>query len=1181
MMSASAASAVRSSLEAMLESLRRRDEALEKAKELPPALPARPTSRARLPSARHSLPTDFKVDANGQMEGEVEIEVKKQEEDTKKKEKELGHSTGSFGSKKMKKDQNCVDSSPYAEEKNEPAKELEISSTPNTEEPEWEDNIGYFIKKKLSIWCQLANGRWGSGNIHSTSGDEAVVSLSGGNFVKVSTADLLPANPDILEGVDDLIKLSYLNEPSVFHNLKCRYSQDMIYSKAGPALIVVNPFKAVPFYGNEIIKAYRQKLMDSPHVYALADTAYNDMMRDEKNQSLVISGESGAGKTETAKHAMKYLATLGGGTGGIEHEILQTNSILEAFGNAKTSRNSNSSRFGKLIEIHFSTEGKICGAKIQTFLLEKSRVVQLAKGERSYHIFYLLCAGAPSILRERLNLKMASEYNYLNQSECLVIDGVDDSLNFHKLMEALDIVQICKADQEEIFALLAAILWLGNISFHVIGDENHVEVLTDEAITNAARLMGSSIQDLTLLLSTHKIRCGKDDIVKKLTWQQAIDRRDALAKFIFASLFDWLVDQINKSLGLEKLHTGRSINILDIYGFESFRNNSFEQFCINYANERLQQHFNRHLFKLEQEDYEVDGIDWTKVDFADNQECLNLFEKKPLGLLSLLDEESNFPNATDLTFANKLKQHLSSNPCFKAERGRTFVIHHYAGEVAYDTNGFLEKNRDLLHSDFLQLLSSCNSQLLELFASPLSQSGGLESSTQSVGTKFKGQLFKLMQQLEDTTPHFIRCIKPNTKQLPGVYEDNTVSQQLRCCGVLEVVRISRSGYPTRMTHQDFARRYGFLLLETNASQDPLSISVAVLQQCNVAPEMYQVGYTKVFLRTGQIARLEDQRKQVLQGILGIQKCFRGSHARRDFNKLKQGVTILQSFVRGENARRKYMSMRRSCTVSAPITVDIDNKLLAIVYLQSVIRGWLARKQFNERRKLNPNAKRKLGKKISELKVIPREQIELQTSILADLQRRVTKAEATIVQKEEENAALREQLQQFERRWSEYEAKMKKMEETWQMQMDSLQTSLAAARKSPAPDNTVGQPGLRTPGGSTPTKMPSSVHDGRVVVGSETNSPMIGVNVLAREFEQRRQNFDDDAKALNDTKAAQPASDAEFRKLKLRFETWKKEYKARLQETRTRLSKLGNGDIERRTRKWWGKIGAKGLQRSPA
>ncbi|XP_058001422.1 myosin-2 isoform X2 [Hevea brasiliensis] len=1171
MVSASPAAVARSSLEEMLDSLRRRDEALEKTKELPPALPARPTSRARLPSARHSLPTDFMVGANGQMESKVEIEVNKGKEDTIRKEKQLGNKTGSFGSKKMRKDQNCVDSNPYSEEKNGPAKGPVISSIPNAEEPEWEDNIGYFIKKKLRIWCQLANGRWGSGNIQSTSGDEAVVLLSGGNFVKVSTADLLPANPDILEGVDDLMKLSYLNEPSVFYNLKYRYSQDMVYSKAGPVLIAVNPFKAVPFYGNEIITAYKQKLLDSPHVYAIADTAYSEMMRDEKNQSIIISGESGAGKTETAKHAMQYLANLGGGIGGIEHEILQTNCILEAFGNAKTSRNDNSSRFGKLIEIHFSTLGKICGAKIQTFLLEKSRVVQLAKGERSYHIFYQLCAGAPSILRERLNLKMASEYNYLNQSECLVIDGVDDALNFHKLMEALDIIQICKADQEQTFAMLAAILWLGNVSFQVIGNENHVEVLADEAITNAARLMGCSIQDLTLALSTHKIRCGKDDIVKKLTFQQAIDRRDALAKFIFASLFDWLVDQINKSLGVGKLCTGRSINILDIYGFESFMNNSFEQFCINYANERLQQHFNRHLFKLEQEDYQEDGIDWTKVDFADNQECLNLFEKKPLGLLSLLDEESNFPNATDFTFANKLKQHLSSNPCFKAERGRAFAILHYAGEVVYDTNGFLEKNRDLLHSDFFQLLSSCSCQLPQLFASrmynrweslkfasPLSQSGGMEFSTQSVGTKFKGQLFKLMHQLEKTTPHFIRCIKPNTKQLPGVYEDNLVLQQLRCCGVLEVVRISRSGYPTRMTHQDFAQRYGFLLLGTNVSQDPLSISVAVLQQFNVAPEMYQVGYTKVFLRTGQIAKLEEQRKRVQQGILGVQKCFRGSQARRDLNKLKQGVTILQS----------------------------------------LIRGWLARKQFNDKCKLIPNSKRKLGRKISEVKVIPQEQVELQTSILAELQRRVTKAEVTLVQKEEENAALREQLQQFERQWSEYEAKMKAMEETWQMQMVSLQTSLAAARKSLATDNTAGQPGklldsfasphyydseentssgLRTPGGSTPSKMPLTIHDGGV--GRETNGPINAVSILAKEFEQRRQNFDDDAKALAEVKAAQPASDSEFRKLKLRFETWKKEYKVRLRETKARLNKFGHGEIERRTRKWWGKIGPKGFRRS--
>ncbi|KDP38945.1 hypothetical protein JCGZ_00702 [Jatropha curcas] len=766
-------------------------------------------------------------------------------------------------------------------------------------------------------------------------------------------------------------------------------------------------------------------------------------------------------------------------------------------------------------------------------------------------------------------------------------------------MEALDIVQICKADQEQIFAMLAAILWLGNISFQVIDSENHVDVLFDEAITNAAKLMGCSVLDLTLALSTHKIRCGKDHIDKKLTLQQAIDRRDALAKFIYASLFDWLVDQINKSLEAGKLFTGRSINILDIYGFESFKINSFEQFCINYANERLQQHFNRHLFKLEQEEYDEDGIDWTKVDFIDNQECLNLFEKKPLGLLSLLDEESNFPIATDLTLANKLKQHLNSNPFFKAERGRAFAIHHYAGEVAYDTNGFLEKNRDPLHSDFYQLLSSCDCQLLQLFASklPSSQSGGSESSTQSVGSKFKGQLFKLMHQLENTTPHFIRCIKPNAKQLPQVCEDDLVLRQLRCCGVLEVVRISRSGYPTRMSHQDFAQRYGFLLSEKNVSRDPLSISVAVLQHFNILPEMYQVGYTKVFLRTGQIARLEVQRKQVLQGILGVQKHFRGFLARRDLNELKTGVTILQSFVRGENARRRYSSMVTRCTVSAPDT--LDQQLVATICLQAAIRGWLARKQFSDKWKLkslnqdNTNSKRKPGKKISEVKVIPQEQVEIQASILVELQRKVAKAEEIIEQKEEENAALREQLQQYERKWSEYETKMKTMEETWQMQMESLQGSLAAARKSLTTDNAAPQHAkadsfpspyyydcednpstdVRTPSASTPSKNPTT--DARAE--KETNDPINAVTMLTKEFEQRKQNFDNDAKALAEVKASGKSAsvDDELRKLKARFESWKKDYKVRLRDVKARFSKLGHGEFERRTRKWWGKLGGKG------
>ncbi|KAJ8754628.1 hypothetical protein K2173_010719 [Erythroxylum novogranatense] len=1212
MLSASPTGVTRSSLEEMLDSLRQRDEALEKSKDLPPALPARPPSRARLPSVRHSLPTDFKIGNNGQVESNAES-VANGKEDSKRKERELGCRAGSFGSKKMKKDQNSADSSPYAEEeKNKQVNMHAVNSVQKVKEPDWDDNVSYFFKKKLRVWCRLSNGRWGSGKIQSTSGDEAVVLLSSGKVVEVSTVDLLPANPDILEGVEDLIQLSYLNEPSVLHNLSCRYSQDMIYSKAGSILIAINPFKNIQIYGNEYIASYKTKATDGAHVYAVADLAYNEMMRVGKDQSIIISGESGAGKTETGKHAIQYLALLGDGIGGVEYQILQTSCILEAFGNAKTARNDNSSRFGKLIEIQFTTLGKICGAKIETFLLEKARVVQLASGERSYHIFYQLCAGAPSTLRDRLHLKQASEYNYLNQSECLSINGVDDSEKFLKLMEALDNVKICKEDQEQLFAMLAAVLWLGNISFQVIDNEKHVQVLANEAVSYAASSMGCSIQDLVLALSTHNIQAGKDTIAKKLTLQQAIVRRDALAKFIYASLFEWLIEQINKSLEVGKMRMWKSIGIVDIYGFESFKNNSFEQFCINYANERLQQHFNRHLFKLEQQVYEVDGIDWTKVDFVDNQECLNLFEKKPFGLLSLLDEESNFPGATDLTFANKLKQHLKNYPCFKSERGRAFGVQHYAGEVIYDTNGFLEKNRDPMHSEFTQLLASCSCVLPKMFAFKMpnqspkltcssNKSGGIESSSQSVGTKFKEQLFKLMHQLENTTPHFILCIKPNVKQLPGLFEEDLVLQQLCSCGVMEVVKISRSGYPTRMTHQEFAGRYGFLLFDTSVPQDPLSISVAVLQQFNALPEMYQVGYTKVYFRTSQICKLEEHRRQILEAIISIQNWFRCCKARYYFKEVKKGVAVLQSFIRGENARRKCHSIAH-WTSSCLRTVD--EHLVAVIYLQSAIRGWLTRKQLCDKRNLkqlgheNTIHKRRQGKRMSEVKIMPQDQVEAQSSVLVELEKRVIKAETSLGQKEEENAALREQLQQFERRWSEYEGKMKTMEETWQVQMGSLQASLAAARKSLAADNNAPDKpgklessasprcydyednvsGCRTPGGNTPIKVSGPIHDFRS--GREPNGSINAVSNLAKEFEQRTQNFEDDAKVLLEVRTAQSSSnvhpDEELRKLKLKFETWKKDYKVKLRETKARFHKLGLGEVERSRRKWWGKLSSRGF-----
>ncbi|XP_048441531.1 myosin-2 isoform X2 [Pyrus x bretschneideri] len=1153
MVSASPSMIARSSLEEMLDSLRRRDEG-EKPKELPPALPARPPSRARLPSARRSLPNSFRVE-------DAERSLECLHSMNKIKDGDLGFKTGNFGVKKTENDQNVE--SPYGRSPEDcrmkPKEKIVMSDC--------DDNLGYFIKKKLHVWCRLPSGLWELGTIQSTSGDAALVSVSSGNVIKVCRVDLLPANPDVLEGVDDLIQLSYLNEPSVLYNLQCRYSQDMIYSKAGPVLIAINPFKDVQIYGEDFVTTYRQKLTDKPHVYAVADAAYDEMMAGDVNQSIIISGESGAGKTETAKVAMQYLADLGSGSCGTEHAnaILQTNCILEAFGNAKTCRNHNASRFGKLFDIHFSTAGRICGASIQTFFLDKSRVTQLENGERSYHVFYQLCAGAPSTLKERLNLKRASEYRYLNQSDCLEIDGVDDARKFHMLMEALDVVRVCKEDQEHVFSLLAAVLWLGNISFQSIDNENHVEVLADEAVTIAAMLMGCNSQELMLSLSTPEIHGSKDSIVKRLTLRQAIDARDALAKFIYVSLFDWLVEQINKSLAVGKCRTGRSISILDIHGFESFQKNSFEQMCINYANERLQQHFNRHLFKLEQEECELDGVDWTKVDFQDNQECLNLFEK-PFGLLSLLDEELNFPKANDLALANKYKQHLNANSCFKAEKASSFSISHHAGEVLYDTSGFLEKNRDKLPSIFVQLLSSCSCRLLQLFTSKelkqfqkpendSCQIDALDPSKSSACIEFKGQLFKLMHQLESSKPHFISCIKPNSKQLPGMYEVNLVLQQLRCCGVLEVVRISRSGYPTRMTHQEFAGRYGFLLLEDDLPQDPLSLSIAILKRFSVLPEMYQIGYTKVFLRTGQIASLEDKRKKVLRGIIGVQKYFRGHWARCHFDQLKEGVAKIQSNADGlgENTGRK---------AGARETVD-ERQNLKKSHLD------------------NGKAKRKAGRKMSEVKDLP--------SDLAELQRRVLQAEATLVRKEEENAELQEQLQQFETRWSEYESKMKSMQDVWQKQMVSLQTSLAAARKSLGSANTAGQPvtlgsvssarydseeatsmGSRTPGASTPLNG----------AGREANGSSNAVSTLLKEFEQRRQIFDDDAKALVEVKPGQSAAnmnpEEDLRKLKHRFESWKKEYKARLRETKTKLHKIWHSEEEKRRRKWWGKIGSRAL-----
>ncbi|CAD6217608.1 unnamed protein product [Miscanthus lutarioriparius] len=1108
-----------------------------------------------------------------------------------------------FGTKRKFPNTEALEESPYVDEFHEERKGTAVCKDPpsvssatikTNGKPACTNIMDYVLQKKLRVWCSSPNAKWELGQIQSISGDDAEILLANGKVLTVSPEQLLPANPDILDGVDDLIQMSYLNEPSVLYNLQLRHSHDLIYTKAGPVLIAFNPLKEVALYGKSSIMQYKQKTNDDPHVYAVADLAFNEMLRDGVNQSIIISGESGAGKTETAKIAMQYLSDLGGASG-TESE-------------------------GKFIEIHFSETGKMCGAKIQTFLLEKSRVVQRAQGERSYHIFYQLCSGAPPLLKKKLFLKSASDYNYLKQSNCLKIDGVDDSKKFTVLVDALDTIQISKEDQMKLFSMLAAVLWLGNISFSVIDNENHVEVVSNEGLATAAKLLGCTANQLVTAMSTRKIRAGNDSIVKKLTLTQAIDARDALAKSIYANLFDWIVEQINHSLGTGRQFTWRSISILDIYGFECFNKNGFEQFCINYANERLQQHFNRHLFKLQQDEYLEDGIDWTPVEFVDNTNCLSLFEKKPLGLLSLLDEESTFPKATDFSFANKLKQQLSGNSCFKGEKEGTFKICHYAGEVTYDTAGFLEKNRDPLHSESIQLLSSCKCELPKHFASvmvadsqnksSLSWHSVMDTQKQSVVTKFKAQLFKLMQQLESTTPHFIRCIQPNSKQHPRLFEHDLVLHQLKCCGVLEVVRISRTCYPTRITHQQFAERYGFLLLRSIASQDPLSVSIAVLQQFNIPPEMYQVGYTKLFFHTGQVAALENAKRQMLHGSLCIQKHFRGLHSRQGYQRLKKGAMNLQSFIRSERARIHFDNLVKRWRAAVLIQKYTRRRLAAnmfndqlshIILLQSVMRGCLARRKYkclqNEKEsKASHNiVQGDTRKNNSESRIChemnghyPHEPVitELQGAF---------KAEAALRDKEEENVMLKRQLEQYERKWSEYEAKMKSMEEAWKRQLSSLQLSLVAAKKSLAADDATTRAARTdfTPthaqydsedtlstGTHTPEVIESRHHnhnpEAKVSAGN-SDRRVNAVNHLAKEFQDRRQVFEDDAGFLVAVKSGQVGSnmnpDEELRKLKDRFATWKKDYKSRLKETKVNLNKVGTHD-EKSRKRWWGKKSSK-------
>ncbi|KAM3938282.1 unconventional myosin-Vb isoform 2-T2 [Leptodactylus fuscus] len=791
-------------------------------------------------------------------------------------------------------------------------------------------------------------------------------------------------NPDILVGENDLTALSYLHEPAVLHNLKVRFLEsNHIYTYCGIVLVAINPYEQLPIYGEDVIYAYSGQNMGDmdPHIFAVAEEAYKQMARDEKNQSIIVSGESGAGKTVSAKYAMRYFATVGGSASetNVEEKVLASSPIMEAIGNAKTTRNDNSSRFGKYIQIGFDKRYHIIGANMRTYLLEKSRVVFQAEEERNYHIFYQLCASAGLPEFADLSLSQAEDFFYTSQGGDTVIDGVDDADDFEKTRQAFTLVGVKESHQMSIFKIIASILHLGNIEIISERDGESSSISKgDEPLNHFCRLLGVEHDQMEHWLCHRKLITTSETYVKSMSNQQAVNARNALAKHIYAQLFNWIVQHVNKALHTTiKQHS--FIGVLDIYGFETFEINSFEQFCINYANEKLQQQFNSHVFKLEQEEYMKEQIPWTLIDFYDNQPCIDLIEAK-LGILDLLDEECKVPKGTDQNWAQKLYDRHGSSQHFKKPRmsNTSFIVVHFADKVEYQCDGFLEKNRDTVYEEQINILKASKYQLVaDLFqddkdpvpptpsgkskinvrpAKPTIKNANKEHK-KTVGHQFRNSLHLLMETLNATTPHYVRCIKPNDEKLAFSFDPKRAVQQLRACGVLETIRISAAGYPSRWTYHDFFIRYRVLMTKKDLSQPDKKITCKnLLENLIKDPDKFQFGRTKIFFRAGQVAYLEKLRADKFRAAtIMIQKTVRGWLQRLKYKRMKAAAITIQRYTRGHLARRLADHLRKT---KAAICFQKQYRMIrvyrvyqrtrrAAITIQSYTRGMFDRRAYRQ------------------------------------------------------------------------------------------------------------------------------------------------------------------------------------------------------------------------------------------
>uniref|UniRef100_A0A674DQ63 Myosin-7 n=1 Tax=Salmo trutta TaxID=8032 RepID=A0A674DQ63_SALTR len=910
-------------------------------------------------------------------------------------------------------------------------------------------------------------------SVTSREGDLVTVQTQNGKTLTFQDSQIMQQNPPKFDKIEDMAMLTFLHEPAVLYNLKERYAAWMIYTYSGLFCVTVNPYKWLPVYDPSVVIAYRGKKRQEapPHIFSISDNAYQNMLTDRENQSILITGESGAGKTVNTKRVIQYFASIAasGGKkdaaaqnkGTLEDQIIQANPALE------TIRNDNSSRFGKFIRIHFDTRGKLASADIETYLLEKSRVTFQLKAERDYHIFYqILSNKKPELLEMLLVTANPFDYAFISQGETTVL-SIDDADELMATDNAFDVLGFTQEEKNSVYKLTGAIMHYGNMRFKQKQREEQAEADGTEGADKVSYLMGLNSADLIKGLCHPRVKVGNEWVTKGQTVQQVNYTVGALSKAVYEKMFMWMVVRINQSLETKQARQ-YFIGVLDIAGFEIFDYNTFEQLCINFTNEKLQQFFNHHMFVLEQEEYKKEGIEWEFIDFGmDLQACIDLIEK-PMGIMSILEEECMFPKASDATFKTKLyDNHLGKSNNFQKPRlikGKPeahFALAHYAGTVDYNISNWLMKNKDPLNETVVGLYQKSAMKLLTIlfanYASADSADIGKKekkkkgSSFQTVSALHRENLNKLMTNLRSTHPHFVRCIIPNETKTPGAMENPLVMHQLRCNGVLEGIRICRKGFPNRILYGDFRQRYRILnpaAIPEGTFIDSKKGAEKLLGSLDIDHQQYKFGHTKVFFKAGLLGLLEEMRDERLSKIItGIQARARGVLSRMEYKKIldhREALLVIQWNIRAFMVVKNWPWMKLYFKIKPLLKSADAEKELANLKVEFIKLKEAFSKSETRRKELEEKMVSLLQEK-NDLQL----HVQAEQDNLCDAEERCEELIKNKIQLEAKGKELMERLEDEEEINAELTAKKRKLEEECselKKDIDDLELTLAKVEK---------------------------------------------------------------------------------------------------------------------------------------